>query len=413
MNNLSVFKRLKKIESQDATMPDEKPLVLSRGKGSFLWDVEGKKYIDLCGGFGSLALGHKHPRLQSVLEKSSLYQGMGDVYASLSKLECLEVLKGFLPEKISRGSFAVTGSQAVEMAIKTACLATGGSGVISFSGAYHGLDLGVLPLAGRNDFKEPFKDFFPKDKTQILSYGASSESLLKALEGFKVKGVKPACVVVEPVLGRGGVVFPKEGWLQKLSLFCKENKILLILDEILTGLGRIGSYSSSFEVDCDLVCLGKLLGGGFPLSACFGKEEVMKAWDLGREESLHTGTFFGHALMCELAKETLLEIKESSLCERSLELGSFAKEFLESELKDVFEFKEVRSKGLLLGLEFKEDGFAVSLMRRLKEKGVVAIPSGEKARILSLTPPLNIEKDVLKEAMSLIIESVQELSKKR
>ena len=186
MNNFSVFRRLKEIESQDATMQDDKPLILSRGKGSFVWDVEDKKYIDLCGAFGSLALGHSHPRLRSVLDRNSLHQGMGDVYAALSKVECFETLRGVLPKKLSRGAFAVTGSQAVEMAIKTACLATGGSGVISFSGAYHGLDLGVLPLAGRDDFKEPFKDFFPKDNTSFkLSIRLSKDTALLNYISFK------------------------------------------------------------------------------------------------------------------------------------------------------------------------------------------------------------------------------------
>ena len=409
MNNLSVFQRLKDLESPDATMADTKPLVLSHGEGSFVWDVDGKQYIDLCAGFGSLSLGHKHPRIQKVLEQSSLYQGMGDVYASVSKTDCLESLKNLLPKEFSRGALAVTGSQAVEMAVKTAALASRGSGIICFSGAYHGLDLGVLPLAGRDDFREPFSSLMKKDNVERLPYGCPMSTLEEALKNLAKKKIKPACVVVEPILGRGGIKHPPKNWLKELSDFCQNHKILFILDEILTGSGRTGSITKSSSVPCDIICLGKALGGGFPISACFAKENVMKAWDLGQDESLHTGTFFGHPLVCEVSKETLNEIKESSLCKRSLSLGNEIRELLMKTLSPISSFQEVRGEGLLFGIELKEDGQAFKLMKSLREKGVIAIPCGEKSKTLSLTPALNIDASLLKESVKIIADCLKTL----
>lgn len=407
MNNSSVYKRLKDVESSDATMSDPHPLVLSHGEGAFLWDVQGSQYIDLCAGFGSLSLGHGHPRLKATLAKASLYQGMGDVYGSLAKTECLELLSSLLPAELSRGAFAVTGSQAVEMAVKSACLATGGSGIICFSGGYHGLDLGVLPLAAREDFRDPFRSLFKEENVERLSYGCELSSLEAALQAFKARSIKPACVIVEPILGRGGAITPPEGWLQKLSDFCQEHGVLFILDEILTGSGRTGAFSKAHSVPCDLVCLGKAMGGGFPISVCFGRDSVMKHWDKGQDESLHTGTFFGHPLMCELSKETLLEISEESLGERSSEIGSKIRKFIEEQLGEFSEFKMVRGEGLLIGLEFHTEGFAVKLMKDLRKKGVIAIPCGEKGKTLSLTPALNIELSLLEESILKIKECLQ------
>ncbi len=408
LNNRNVYTRLKATECPDATMVDNNPLILERGEGSYVWDLDGKKYIDLCAGFGSLALGHNHKRLKKILENSTLYQGMGDVYASRSKLECLETLKSFLPEDFTHGAFAVTGSQAVELALKTACLYTGGSGVISFTEGYHGLDLGLLPITGREDFRAPFKGLLAKEIVEHVPYNSSNEKLEAALSALKRREVKPACVIAEPILGRGGMILPEEGFLERLSSFCKKNGILLILDEILTGLGRIGTYTSSHEISCDIICLGKILGGGFPISSCFAKKDIMKSWDLGQVESLHTGTFFGHPLMCELSKETLLEIKENSLAEKAKQLGEFLEKSLKEKLSHSKKIKDIRIRGLMGAIEFKEDGLAAKAMFSLRENGLILIPSGKEARTLSMTPALNISKDTLEEAISILTQTLLE-----
>lgn len=409
MNNLEAYTRLKALESPDATMPDEKPFILERGEGSYVWDLDGKKYIDLCAGFGSLTLGHNHPRLKRVLANFTLYQSMGDVYASRSKVECLEVLKSLLPEDFTQGALSATGSQAVELAIKTACLYTGGSGVISFTEGYHGLDLGVLPFTGRDDFRAPFKSLLRDENAERVPYNCSDEDLEAAFSALKARGVQPACVVAEPILGRGGMVLPEKDFLQRLSSFCQKNGMLLILDEILTGLGRTGSYTSSSEIPCDIICLGKALGGGFPISVCFAKGDIMKSWDLGQTESIHTGTFFGHAMICEISKETLLEIKEKSLSEKAKELGVFLEKSLKEKLSHLEIVKDIRVKGLMGAIELKEAGLAVKAMFRLREKGLVVIPSGKEGRNIALTPALNISKETLEEAITILTETLATL----
>ncbi len=404
MNNINWFQRLKNIECPDATMEAPNPIVLSRGQGSLVWDIESKPYIDLCAGFGSLALGHSHPRLQQVLQKTELFQGMGDVYPTEAKITALETIKQHLPDYLSHGAFAITGGQAVELAIKTASLATGGSGVICFDQGYHGLDLGVLPLAGREDFKEPFQSLFKQENVERVAYGAPMEELEQALNNFKRKKIIPSSVIVEPILGRGGVIIPPEGWLAELANFCQKQDILLIYDEIMTGMGRTGSFTHAESVPCDILCLGKALGGGFPISACFSTQKIMDAWKQGQKEALHTGTFFGHPLMCEMVTETIREIEDKNLIKQACETGQYLKSEIQKKLKDFPEFKEVRVKGLMCGLEFKSPSYGVKLMNDLIPEGVIVLPCGPDGRSLSIIPAFNIERELLDQALEKIVK---------
>ena len=408
MNNINWFRRLKNIECPDATMEAPNPIVLSKGKGSLVWDLDSKPYIDLCAGFGSLTLGHDHPRLRKVLQEAPLFQGMGDVYPTDAKITALETIKSKLPSYLSYGAFAITGGQAVELAVKTAALATGGSGVICFDEGYHGLDLGVLPLAGREDFKKPFASLFNEENVEQVAYSAPKKLLKEALDRFKERNIKGSCVVVEPIQGRGGVVFPPKGWLQELADFCKEHGLMLIYDEIMTGMGRAGSYTFAEKVPCDILCLGKALAGGFPLSAVFSTHKIMDSWKLGQEEALNTGTYFGHPLMCRMATETINEVAEKNLITQATETGQYLKKIVEEKLSPFAEFKEVRVQGLLCGIEFKSPGFGAKLMHALIPEGVIVLPCAKDARTLSLIPAFNIERKLLDEALDKIVKVMKD-----
>lgn len=380
-------------------------LVLDRGEGSFLWDVEGRRYIDLCAGFGSLVLGHQI--LWGEGERPpALIQGMGDVYPTVAKIEFMESLLSKMPPFFERAAFASTGSQAVEYAMKTAMLATAGSGFLVLEDAYHGLDFGALSLVGREDFRQPFESWLHRDKVRVIPRHASLAQLEEAVRSLEEAGVKGAAVIIEPIQGRAGVRPLDTGWLRLLYQFCHKQNMLLIYDEIMTGWGRTGSWTLAEDAPCDLICLGKGLGGGMPLSACLGRKEFMDAWPVCRGEAIHTGTFFGHPLAAWLGVKTLQRMEEEKLCERARVWGAYEMESLSRRLIPLKGVKELRGRGLMWGIEFDRPHRGAELMGILRKRGVIAIPSGRQGEVLSLTPALNIPEEVFHEAIDIVVEII-------
>jgi 4-aminobutyrate aminotransferase-like enzyme len=329
---------------------------------------------------------------------------MGDVYPSADKVLFLETLKKFVPQNLAKGALALSGGQAVELALKSAMLKTERFGFIVFSNAYHGLDLGVLPLTAREDFRGPFKSWLRAEQVIRLPYNCEFELIKDAAKKLESQSGGFAGVVVEPIQGRAGVVVPKEGWLKGLAQIAHTQKALMILDEVFTGFGRTGSISVAEEVDADLSCFGKAIGGGFPISACFGTEDVMSAWPESVGEALHTGTFFGHPFSAAVGRRTIEEIVRQNLPQRSIDLGNKAQQFLEKNFRENKKVLSVRGQGLMIGIEFSENGFAAMLMDQLRDEGVIVLPSGETGNVLSLTPALNIAEDLLFEGLQRIVE---------
>ena len=416
-SNATWLERLMALECQDATYPvaaQNHPLVFDSAKGSIVRDVEGRDYIDLSAGFGALVLGHNAECVQRVFarhapgDKSSdfpsIMHGMGDVYPSRAKIDLLETLSSLMPAHLTRISLAISGGQAVEVALKTAMLHSGAAGFISFQDGYHGVDLGVLPVTSRSDFKLPFKKFL-NDRIAIeLPYGCDINLVADAVKTLKSMPCGFAGIVAEPVLGRGGVINPPVNWLDALAKTAHAHGGVLILDEILTGLGRRGKWTEAETVDADLVCFGKALGGGMPLSACVGKEAVMSAWPKSTGEAIHTGTFFGHPLSCEVAAASLREMKRLDICRLARETGAWLFELLSNQLMGRPDIEEIRwGGGLMIAIKYNESaGVApgAAAMDRLRGLGVIALASGSGGTSLSLTPPLNISREILARAVA-------------
>lgn len=385
----------------------EPPLVFARAKGSIIWDSEDRPYIDLCAGFGVTALGHnndvqKRVFAESFSGESSIIHGMGDVYPSIAKVALLERLGSLLPSFLEKGALALSGGQAVEIAVKTAQIASGKQGFITFADSYHGLDLGILPLTSRRDFKEPFAAWIPGEFVSELPYGSAMETLKEAIATQRAGGFGTAAVIVEPIQGRAGIRLPPAGWLKDLSDLCRAEGVLLIYDEIFCGLGRTGRMTFAEDVPCDLLCLGKALGGGLPLSACFGRREIMDAWPQNAGEAIHTGTFFGHPLSCRLGLATLNEIETANLLQRSRDLGQRIRNDLQRVFRDSPQVKAVRGEGLMIGLELEAPGKGARLMDRLRAEGVIALASGTYGEGISITPALTFPEELWQEALAVL-----------
>jgi 4-aminobutyrate aminotransferase-like enzyme len=236
------------------------------------------------------------------------------------------------------------------------------------------------------------------------------EDVQSAVLALKNSAQGFAGVIVEPVQGRGGVLLPTPGWLERLTETVHEGRGLVIFDEIFVGLGRLGQWTAAAKIPADLICLGKTLGGGFPLSACVGTTSAMDAWPLSTGEALHTGTFFGHPLSCEMGRATLLEIKRANLCERSATFG-------ESMRADIRKFcagspvvTEVRGRGMMTGIEFSRDGLGVVMMDELRKRGVVALVSGSRGHVLQISPALNIPEDDWAKARRALADALSAIS---
>lgn len=295
----------------------------------------------------------------------------------------------------------LSGADAVESALKTALLFTGRPGVLAFEGAYHGLSHGPLATCGYSEaFRAPF---VPQLNPHVVFAPYPHTDLQPALAAVTaaLSGGQIGAVLVEPILGRGGVVIPPAEFLPALEELAHKHGALLICDEIMTGLGRTGAMLAS-SVTPDLLCLGKALGAGMPVSACLGREAVMQAWGDPGREAIHTGTFFGQPLACAAALACLDVLDEEQLLARAAQLGAALLAELQALRPKHARLHAVRGRGLLIGLELDSPAGGLQLTRALLERGFITVPAGPDARVVSLTPPLTIHEDQLRAFVSTL-----------
>jgi 4-aminobutyrate aminotransferase-like enzyme len=450
MSYRSTLDLLRAYESRNVTFIEADgswPIVWDRAEGVHVWDERGKRYLDLTAAFGVAAAGHANPQVVAAGRKQMgrLLHAMGDVHPHRLKAELARELSRITFERWTRGLggssdsistaktiFCSSGFEAVEAALKTSMLATGKPGVIVFEKAYHGLGYGALNATHRNHFRSPFRSQL-REFGRFISFpwgspsnGAASSRTSRArsradllsLEIIEsqirrhLRGNRAGAILVEPVQVRGGINIPPTGFLPLLRRLCNEYGVLLILDEIYTGFGRTGKWFACehSKVVPDLVCLGKALTGGFPLSACVGRAEVMDAaWRPSSGEAIHTSTFLGHPVGCAVALANIKEIHARRLVARSAELGSFLLAALSS-LADSHEKRSrvkfsPRGLGLVAGLELLcPDGsaatkLALATIKSLLHRGFILLQEGEHANVISFTPPLIISKNQLQSTL--------------
>lgn len=416
--SLAWGKRLGDVECRNTTyLGEDWPIFWERADGVNVWDVDGNRFLDMTSGFGVAGLGYGFTGEALRRQSDVLLHAMGDVHPARVKVELCEVLSKITYEKWEdkKGKclFGNSGFEAVEAALKTAVLRTGRAGILSFEGGYHGLGYGALLGQGIGWFREPFEGQIVK-VTQRLKFPREEEGLDDFLEQLaKVDGSKIGAVLVEPIQGRGGIVVPPEGFLAALREWCDENGAVLIFDEIYTGFWRTGKmfaceWENKARVDPrgpvvvpDLICLGKALSGGFPISVCVGRAEVMDAWPESGGEALHTSTFLGNPMGCAMALEAIRRYQESE----TESLVREAAEKLESGLRKLESLgvvKEVRGRGLMMGVEMDCGERVLDLTKALLRAGVIVLPDGPKGDVLALTPPLGISSEEIDFSMELL-----------
>jgi len=364
------------------------------GSGSPLWaealganvlDVDGNRYIDLTAGFGVAAVGHRHPVVVEALRRQSgvLIHGLGDAQGHELRVQLAEALCAVSPIEDSRVAFAVSGADAVELSVKTAMLSTGRSRILAFAPSYHGMSLGALSLSSRRHFRRDFAEHIHQQVTR-LPFGCPTSQLEESLSGARF-----AAAVVEPIVGREGVLVPPAGWLLKLAQLCRRHGALLIADEIFTGFGRTGHWFAvqGEDVEPDLLCCGKALGGGIPIAAVLGRRSVMAGWD-APGEARHTATFVAQPLACAAALATLGVLHSKNLVARAANLGrGFATQLLDWP-KRVPEVRDVRGRGALWGIEWTTSAEAQAFVARARRRGLLLLAGGESGRVVQLVPPL-------------------------
>ena len=375
-------------------------IVYASAKGSNVIDVDSNRYVDFAAGFGAMLLGHSHPSVLRVIDFQSkrLLMALGDVFPADAKIALLERLAALHPDPHARVVLGQSGADAVTAALKSALLFTGKPGVIAFGGAYHGLSHAPLAACGlRESYRAPFAEQLNPHVT-FADYPAKAEDLDRVLGQVRAALAtgQVGAILVEPILGRGGVIVPPAEFLPELAKLAHEFGALSIADEIWTGLGRSGKMLFSLQEGFtpDLVCLGKGLGGGLPISALVGRGEVLEAWRRDAEV-VHTSTFAGNALSCATSLATLDVISRGRLPDRATRVGAQLQLMLETRLQR-FPKVKVRGAGFMIALDLGDrPGRASQLALRLLERGYITSTGGGRREVLVLTPPLTLAESLL------------------
>ena len=364
------------------------PINISKGKGSLVWDVSGKEYIDCMGGYGVALIGHCNDRVVNAIKNQSekLITCHMSIYNN-TRLEFLEKMSKISPKKLSKVFFSNSGAESTESALKFSRKFTGKSGVIAMTGGYHGKTFGALSVTHNEKYRKSFQPLL--EGVKFVPYGNPSkieESLDNSI----------GTVIVEPIQGETGIIVPSDGTLQQIRKICDQNNLVLIFDEIQTGLGRTGRMwaGEHWSTTPDIMCLAKGIAGGLPMGLTLCKPEILDAMKVGE----HSSTFAGNPLSCSAGIATIESIIEENLVENAEKVGNIFKNGL-FQLKESHRIvRDVRGLGLMLALELRFDVRDV-LFEGIKE-GLLMLYSGRN--IIRLLPPLVLDEVKVAKTLSIM-----------
>jgi acetylornithine/LysW-gamma-L-lysine aminotransferase len=368
----------------------KRPLVITSGKGAILYAEGGKEYLDFTSNYGVAITGHSHPRVVEAIKSQAeqLISCHGTFYNE-ARSKFLEKITSLTPNRLNKVFLSNSGSESVESALKLARRSTGKKEIIAMMGGYHGKTMGALSATWNKKYRNPFLPLVPGFKH--VPFG-NLERVKEAINE------ETAAVIAEPIQGESGINFPPEDFLPSLRDLCNEKDILLILDEIQTGLGRTGKLFACehWRVTPDILCLSKAVASGLPMGVTISNEEVMSALGLGE----HSSTFGGGPVPCAAANATLEVVLKERLVEKAAGLGSYFKKNLE-ELGRKYEIvREIRGLGLMIGIQLRFQ--VLNIILKGIERGVLFLDAGRN--VLRLLPPLVIEKNQVDQAISVLDE---------
>jgi acetylornithine/LysW-gamma-L-lysine aminotransferase len=393
-------KEIMDIENRNlANVFSKKPVVLTRGKGALVWDINGKEYVDCSTSYGVALLGHCHPKVvaavQAQLEQLITCHG---AYYNDKRAEFIQELVAITPKGLDKAFLSNSGSESVECAIKLARKYTGKPEIIALMGAFHGKTMGALSATWDKKYREPFMPLVPEIKHVPPD---NADKIREAITE------KTAAVLMEPIRGEGGVRVPPDGYLQEVREICTRRNVLLILDEVQTSFGRTGKLfgCQNWDVTPDVMCLAKPFAGGLPIGITVAKENIMASLKVGE----HSTTFSGSPLVCAAGCAAIDALVEEKLVEQAEKMGKYLKARLEDLQEKHKIVKEVRGLGLMLGMELRYD--VLNVILKAAERGVLVLDAGRT--VVRLLPPLVISKQQIDRAVTVLDAVLEEEENER
>ena len=382
-------------------LPSRRPLAIEveRAEGIYFFDKDGKRYTDLVSGVAVSNVGHRHPRvlhaIQGQLDKYMHLMVYGE-YIQSPQVKLAQKLSSLLPENLDAVYFVNSGSEAIEGALKLAKRHTGRPGVVAFRNAYHGGTAGALSILGNERLKQAFRPLIPD--VGFLDF--NDAGMLDRIS------VNTACVVIECIQAEAGIILPEKEYLRKVRERCNKTGALLIIDDIQMGFGRTGSLFSfdHYGIVPDILCLAKGMGGGMPIGAFISSREIIDKLTFEPEVG-HITTFGGHPVSCAAALANLEVILDEKLTDAAVKTG----ELFYTGLRGHSKIKEIRYKGLMMGVELENEAITNELIDIFLEEGLISDRFLFRPSAFRIAPPLTITQEQAEETIQSIIACLDRL----
>ncbi|MHC1718797.1 MAG: aspartate aminotransferase family protein [Acidaminococcaceae bacterium] len=376
--------------------------VETKAEGWIITDSDGREFIDCLGGYGMFCLGHRHPKVvEAVKGALDSIPMCGEILFNRPMADLAERLAEITPGNLQYSFFVNSGTEAVEGALKIARLATGRKKYIAAQNAFHGKTYGALTATGRDLFRKPFEPLL-QNFTHV-EFG-NIEALEAAID------TETAAVILEPIQGEGGIIVPPDGYLPAVRALCDKYGVLMIADEVQTGIGRTGKW---FGVDHegvtpDIMALAKALGGGImPIGSFTATPEVWAG--LIESPFLHTSTFGGNQMACVAGLATLKVIEVEDLLNRGAAAGAYLKKGLEEVQKDYPQvIKEVRGRGMMIGIELTKEGAGGMLMSLMIDSNILIAYTLNNPKVIRMEPPLIMPIEVIDKVLIAFRNAIQQ-----
>ena len=427
----AILRRDKKVVSP--SYPRDYPFVMDQGRGAEVWDVDRNRYLDFASGIAVCSTGHSHPKvIEAIQKQAERFIHISSDYYHESMVTLGERINQIAPMKDEVGVFFCnSGTEAVEAAIKLARYATGRQRFIGFLGAFHGRSMGSLSFTA-SKFTQQERFFptmpgvmhvpFPNPYRPVLipgSGGDVGDSVVNYIEQVLFADVLPfeevAAIVVEPIQGEGGYIVPPPHFFPRLRELCDRHGILLIADEIQSGVGRTGKWWAieHWNVEPDIVCIAKGIASGVPLGLMAARRSLMEQWPAGS----HGNTYGGNPIACQAALATL-DLIETEYMENAAEMGEYILDALTEMQTRHLSIGDVRGRGLMIGIEFvldketKEPATALrhDVVQNMFQRGLLTLGCGRSA--VRIAPPLMIPKPLVDEGLEIFEDALTEVEKK-